>query len=108
MLSSLYAILGSPRGFFWKIAVFWATRARNGCLTLKEHILATRVGKNIHFSVRMITECFDLSISEYIRKLILSDLDSRGITLTESQIIFRLSDGSSHSLGLHFGRDISD
>ena len=46
-------------------------------LTLKKHILATRVGHYVNNSVRVLTRGLDISLSEYLRKLILQDLDSR-------------------------------
>jgi len=46
---------------------------------LKEHMLATRVGHSIYNSVQTLTEAIDISVSEYLRKLVLSDLDSRSL-----------------------------
>ena len=43
---------------------------------MKEHILATRVNDYINKSVRLIAGALGISISEYLRKLILHDLDA--------------------------------
>ena len=44
---------------------------------MKKHILATRVGHYVNNSVRFLTCGLGISISEYLRKLILHDLESR-------------------------------
>jgi hypothetical protein len=44
--------------------------------TMKEHILATRVNDYINKSVRVLSEALGINISEYLRKLILHDLDA--------------------------------
>ena len=46
---------------------------------MKEHMLATRVGHSIYNSVQTLTEAIDISVSEYLRKIILSDLDSKSL-----------------------------
>ena len=46
-------------------------------ITMKKHILATRVGHYVNNSVRFLTRGLGISISEYLRKLILQDLESR-------------------------------
>lgn len=43
---------------------------------MKEHILATRVNDYINKSARLLAEALGISISEYLRKLILHDLDT--------------------------------
>ena len=45
--------------------------------TLKKHILATRVSSYVNNSVRALAKGLGISVSEYLRKLILQDLDSR-------------------------------
>ena len=45
--------------------------------TMKKHILATRVGRYVNNSVHVLTRGLGISISEYLRKLILQDLESR-------------------------------
>ena len=44
---------------------------------MKKAILATRVGSYIDKSARMLIKSLDISISEYLRRLIMQDLDSR-------------------------------
>jgi hypothetical protein len=51
--------------------------------SLKKHILATRVGHYVNDSVKILTKGLDISVSEYLRKLILHDLDSRQIFQNE-------------------------
>jgi len=46
-------------------------------ITVKKHILATRVGHYVNDSVRGLTRGLGISISEYLRKLIIQDIDSR-------------------------------
>lgn len=46
---------------------------------MKKTILATRVGSYIEKSVRMLIKSLDISISEYLRRLIMQDLDSRNL-----------------------------
>lgn len=42
-------------------------------------ILATRVGQYVNNSVRRLTVGLGISISEYLRRLIIQDLDSRSL-----------------------------
>ena len=65
---------------------------------MKEHMLATRVGHSIYNSVQTITEAIDISVSEYLRKLILSDLDSKILIDEELRLAFlkAIKDRKSH------------
>ena len=44
---------------------------------MKKKIIATRVGHYVHNSVKDLTRGLGISVSEYLRKLIIQDLDSR-------------------------------
>ena len=44
---------------------------------MKKHILATRVGHYVNNSVHVLTRGLGITISEYLRKLILQDLESK-------------------------------
>tara|TARA_B100001971_G_C18067508_1_gene471259 strand:- start:644 stop:835 length:192 start_codon:yes stop_codon:yes gene_type:complete len=46
-------------------------------ITVKKHILATRVGHYANNSVRTLARGLGISVSEYLRKLILQDLESK-------------------------------
>ena len=46
---------------------------------MKKHILATRVGQRIYKSVQFVSNRLDISRSEYVRNVILSDLENRNV-----------------------------
>lgn len=49
----------------------------NKVSTLKKHFIATRVNARVNRAVKMVARGLGISISEYLRKLIIQDLDSR-------------------------------
>lgn len=48
-------------------------------ITLKDNILATRVTHFVHKTVKMVAKGLGISVSEYLRTLILHDLESKGM-----------------------------
>jgi len=46
-------------------------------MTQRKPALATRVSPNVNASVRRLTKALGITISEYLRKLILDDLESK-------------------------------
>ena len=44
---------------------------------MRKHVIAARVGKYVYNSVQGLTKGLGISISEYLRKLIIQDLDSK-------------------------------
>jgi len=65
--------------------------------TVRKPILATRVSPYINQSVRRLTKGLGISISEYLRKLILQDLDSRKMFEDELKKAVEQSDEESKS-----------
>lgn len=65
---------------------------------MKEFILATRVGRRVYDNVQVISMAQDISVSEYLRKLILSDLDSKILIDEELRRAFlkAIKDRKSH------------
>jgi len=55
---------------------------------MKDHTLATRVGRRIYDNVQVLSMAQDISVSEYLRKLILSDLDSKILIDEELRLAF--------------------
>ncbi|MFX0200387.1 MAG: hypothetical protein ACFFCW_30075 [Candidatus Hodarchaeota archaeon] len=64
---------------------------------MKKHILATRVGRYVNNSVRDLTRGLGISISEYLRKLILQDLDSRRLFEEELAKAIDTSNGDTRA-----------
>ena len=48
-------------------------------ITLKKNILATRVSTYVNTTVRKVVRGLGISVSEYLRTLILHDLESKGM-----------------------------
>ena len=60
---------------------------------MKKHILATRVGHYVNNSVRVLARGLGISISEYLRKLILQDLESKRLFEDELTEALKKSEG---------------
>jgi len=52
-------------------------------ITLKKHILATRVNSYVNKSTRAVARGLGISVSEYLRNLILQDLNSKKMFVDE-------------------------
>lgn len=78
--------------------------------------LATRVSPYINKSVRMLSKGLGVTISEYLRRLILQDLDSRNLFDDELRRIIHLYNDKEHPLtereaegsGKRIGRLLND
>jgi len=69
---------------------------------MKKHILATRVGRYAYNSVRVLSKGLSISVSEYLRNLILQDLESR--RLFEDELAKVVDDSGIDVVRVNFDR----
>jgi hypothetical protein len=65
-------------------------------MTQRKPALATRVSPVVNIAVRRLTEALGITISEYLRKLILDDLESKKMFEDELKTAVKKSETNDH------------